>query len=178
MTQDDDETSRRLAAVLEELREQSRVDAAAVRSGERYRLNLLIVHGAAALLISVLFMGSKAALIGPSWLALSKLPGFPYSLGFILSLGGFVLLSGTLVGSTRSEMVGLAIVGIWYAMTGAGFAIPAAEWVGAAVIAAQRGELHVGPMPALYPAIVYMHLAVIMCVHLWTLRFRGRAGVG
>jgi hypothetical protein len=160
----------KLAELLITLDHTTRRDAAVLRSTEANRFNLLVVHAVAAVVIAPLFILSAPTLYGPNWEFLRLIPFFPYSFGVVFWLGGLILLPATLAKNRRAEMVGLAIVSTWYTILAVGFAIPAVKWFWYWTFKDEL--LHV--RPSFYAWVVYLHLAIIMRVHLWTLWKMGR----
>ncbi len=159
-----------LAELLLVMRMQAAATDDALHRVERNRFNLLIVHAVAAILIGVLLIASKAALIGPAWEYLHRLPLFPYSFGGVLAIGGLVLLPGSLARSARMELVGLGIIYLWYLALAIGFLIPVVTWTWEAAPLFLDGKPLPPKQPTLYAWVVYLHLAVIMRVHIWTLQ--------
>ncbi len=161
---------RELAELLAVMRTQTQSTDQALRRVEHNRLNLLVVHAVAGLLISWLMMASKPTLVGPAWKYLSMIPFFPYSFAGILLLGGLILLPGAIGRIPKLEIPGLWILYLWYLALAIGFIIPSLEWAVAAVPAWWYDRPLPTERPTFYPWVAYLHLAIIMRVHIWTLR--------
>jgi len=132
------------------------------RNGTRYRLNLLWLHAGAALVMAPLLSATGPdGLTGPSFAFLRELPGTPYSLATILGLGGLVLGWGCIFRHKTTEMVGLALLAVFYLIVGVSFAVPPIEWL------IERGPVK----PPSYSPILYAHLALIMVAHIRGLIF-------
>ncbi|MEU1761320.1 hypothetical protein [Micromonospora sp. NPDC005652] len=156
-----------LASTLDALdRHLHRADVVIKRS-ESNRLSLLHIHAAAALVIAPLFWSiGSAGMTGPSWVVLRAIPGMPGSLAVVLAVGGLVLAVSTTLRHKRVEIVGLAMLLAWYLTIAVGFGAASVVWVAGSNSPAQR--------PSFYAAAVYTHLAVIMAVHIRTLRRMSR----
>lgn len=148
-----------LAAVLDGLAGHvARADGQARRS-ESNRLTLLHVHAAAALLIGVTF--ATVNLSGSAWAVVRLIPGAPWSLAGLIASGGLLLGVSTVRRCKRTEIVALSVLATWYAIMAVSF--------GGSIVLWYAANPPSGPRPALYPPVVYAHLAVIMLVHVWTL---------
>lgn len=151
-----------LAAILDSIDATTRVTTGKLRSNERNRLGLLVVHGIAAMLIAPLFITVTTMMTAPTWVVLRQIPGAPYSLAAILGIGGIILLPATVVRAKKWEIAGLTLIFVWYSTMAVGFA-------GAVFVWAATGR-DTTTRPSLYPSLVYAHLAIVMAVHLATLR--------
>jgi hypothetical protein len=160
-----------LAELLVVMRRQSRTANIALSRVEHNRFNLLMVHAIAAILIGVLFMASAPTLVGPIWNVLDNIPLFPYSFAGILCAGGLILLPGSIARQARMEYVGLGLIYLWYLILAIGFFIPTAAWcIDALQVAFNARDKITAARPSFYAWVVYLHLALIMRVHMWTLR--------
>ena len=138
-----------------------------LRNAGRYRSNLLWVHAVAALLIAPLFAATgRVALADPSFEVLRHIPGTPGSLANIIGLGGFVLGVGGILDDRIVQIIGLTLLGVFYATLAVTFA--------GAILFYLTGQLTVKPI--LYQPVLYLHLTVIMIVHVAGLLRRGPAG--
>ncbi len=160
---------RELAELLLLMRVQTHQTDIALRRVENNRLNLLVVHALAAIGIGTLFMLSADALRGPAWSFISYLPGFPITFGLPLTAAGLLLLPATLARQKLLERIGLYLIYFWYLALAIGFFVPSFKWVWAATGPLLAGDPLPPGQPGLYAWVVYLHLAVIMRVHLWTL---------
>lgn len=125
--------------------------------GTRYRLNLLWIHSFAAVLMAPLIsLTGQDGLNGPSLSFIKSLPGSPYSLSAILGAGGLVLGWGCIFRLKRVEMTGLVGLACFYLLFGMSLAVPPIRWV--------LGDVQM--KPPLYATIVYLHLTVIMLMHI------------
>lgn len=158
------EAAAKLAALLISLDHSVKRDAANLRRTDRTRINMLLVHAGAAIVIAPLFAFSRHAMVGPQWDWLLRIPGFPQSFAALFWAGGVILLPATLARNRRWETVGLAIISFWYSMLSVGFTIPVVSFA-YRCLAGQP----VPDNPNFYAWAVYAHLAVIMGVHLLTL---------
>lgn len=159
-----DEAAVKLAELLVSLDHSVKRDAARMRRNENNRINMLIVHAVAAIVIGPLFAVSGHAMTGPQWDLLLKIPGFPQSFAMLFWAGGMILLPATLARARRWEMVGLWLISAWYTLLSLGFVIPVVTYVSLSV----AGHRPPGA-PNYYAWAVYGHLAIIMRVHLITL---------
>ncbi len=159
-----------LAELLILMRRQSRNTTVALERVQHNRFNLLMVHAIAAISIGLLFMASAPSLVGPIWDVLNNIPLFPYSFAGILVAGGLVLLPGSIARQPRMEYVGLGLIYLWYLILAVGFFIPTAIYGWGALIEAFSDGRNTSPRPSFYAWVVYLHLALIMRVHMWTLR--------
>lgn len=154
-----------LAETLVRMQGTSRVEAQSLRSNEKNRLNMLIVHAIAAIVIAPLFVLSKPIMKGPLWdLILNKIPYFPYCFGCLLFIGGMILLPASLMRLRMAELFGLSLISLWYTMLAIGFGWPA-------VLSLHRWLAHEPQPPgalSVYAWAVYGHLAVVMRVHMYT----------
>lgn len=166
-----DDPAERLATLLLTLQHTTQRDADTLRATERNRFSLLIVHAIAATVIAPLFILSGPTLLGPNWVYLSLIPGFPITFGLLFWSGGLILLPAAILKRRRWEMSGLWILSMWYAILAIGFAIPVGVWVYHLLAGTPPpGSLR----PNFYAWLVYLHLAVIMRVHWFTLLKIGR----
>lgn len=163
-----------LAKVLASLHKQTRIDVEKMARSERNRFNLLLVHATAAQFIAILFCLSSGVYRGPIFEYLSLLPGFPYSFGAMLGFGGMVLLPAAIAEKRTWEIAGLYMIYVWYLLLSIGLAIPIFKWLWLASEAWRNDEPTPGNQPALYAFVVYLHLAIIMRVHIATLRRMGK----
>lgn len=137
------------------------VDATAKRS-EKNRLSMLHLHAAAAVVIGPLFAAiGRDGMVGATWTVTRMIPGAPFTLGVILFVGGAILGPATWFRVLFWEKIGLWMLLVWYATIAVSFAAAVVLWL-----------LQGAPpnRPALYAPAVYAHLAIIMVVHLTTLR--------
>jgi hypothetical protein len=133
--------------------------------GNQYRVNLLWVHAVAALMIAPLLSATgRGGLTGPTFAFLRTLPGTPYSLSTILGTGGFILGIGCVFRHKIIEAVGLVGLLIFYLVLAVSFAVPPLRWL------AHSGSVK----PPFYSPIVYVHLAVVMAMHIYALLVRNR----
>lgn len=132
-----------------------------VREGRKYRVNLLWVHAVAALLMAPAFAGlGRSGMVGATWIYLRHVPGAPYSIAICLGIGGLVLGIGCLRLDRKMEAVGLLFLAAFYLTIAVGFGLANVAWY--------RGLIP-GPKPAPYAPVLYLHLTVIMAVHINTL---------
>lgn len=133
----------------------------------KYRSNLLWVHSVAALLIAPLLVATgREGIQGPAFALLRQLPGMPGSVASLIGTGGFVLGVGAILGSRPVQIVGLSLLGVFYATLALGFS-------GAIWLYFTDG---LTAKPTLYAPVLYLHLTVIMFVHMAGLLRRGRGG--
>lgn len=151
-----------LADMLDQIDVTNRSNTTRLQRNESNRIGLLVVHGCAAVLIAPLFTTVTSTMNSPTWVVLRAIPGAPYSLAAFMGLGGLILLPATLVRAKWWEIVGLSLIFAWYATMATGFA-------GAVIYWAAEG-LPDDARPSMYPSLVYGHLAVVMAVHIATLR--------
>jgi hypothetical protein len=170
----DEDAVSELAELLVVMRRQTDATQTALDRVQHNRFNLLVVHALTAILISCLLMASAPTLTGPAWNALNRIPGFPYTFAGVLCLGGLLLLPASIARLARMEFYGLTLIYLWYLALALGFAIPSFRWTVEGVFHLFRGDPIRAERPALYAWVVYLHLAVIMRVHMWTLRQIGR----
>ncbi len=129
----------------------------------RYRLNLLWVHAASALLMAPLFAAiGRQGMFGPSFHYLRELPAMPGLLSAPLGLGGLVLGLGLVFGSRRAQIIGLSGLLTFYLGMAIGFAAASVRW-------AVNPAAPTAPPPAFYAPVLYLHMGVIMIVHTSTL---------
>lgn len=135
------------------------------RHGTRYRLNLLWIHAFAALLVApAMSLTGRDGLTGPSFVFLRTLPGTPYSLSTVIGLGGLILGLGCVFRHKIVEQVGLGLLLVFYLCMTISLAVPGIGWL-----------LHRGSVkPPMYGPVIYLHLTVIMAVHIWALMIRVR----
>ncbi|RKN38247.1 hypothetical protein D7223_31390 [Micromonospora endolithica] len=146
-----------------------RVDAQAQRS-ERNRLNLLHLHAAAACYIAPGFaLIGQAQQQSATFVLLREIPGAPISLGALFGLGGVALAWGTVRSRSRWAEAGLLLMLFWYLLVAVSFGGAVVVWL------VQDRQ---GAAPAIYAHGVYLHLAIVMAVHLATLRRIDRSGSG
>ena len=153
-----------LASWLDRMDVTSRQTNESLHRNERNRLSLLVLHGVAAVVIAPLFALQTAGPTGmssPSFVAIREIPNAPYTLAFLLGLGGLILVPATVSRHRPSEMVGLAMLAAWYLVLAVGFGMAVGVWASAGHPATAR--------PSLYAPGVYAHLAIIMFVHMVTL---------
>lgn len=129
------------------------------------RVGLLWVHAAIALIAGTqMLLYGSAATIEEAFGVWTRI-----ALGGIGVLGGAVLATGILRGRTVAlEAIGLALIGAWDLLMAAGFAwarIQGGTFTPRALLE---------PIPdgyiLPYPISVYIGLAALIAVHLWTLR--------
>lgn len=138
------------------------------RRSERNRLSLLHIHAAAALVIAPLFSSiGEQGMQGPSWLVVQLIPAAPHSLAALLAVGGIILGVATWFRHKTGEMLGLLLLTAWYLVIAVSFGVASLVWL---------ADTPDGPRPSFYAPAVYFHLAVIMLVHLRTLRRMRRDG--
>lgn len=131
------------------------------RGNRKYRLSLLWVHGFAALLMGPAFaLLGKEGMAGGSWYFLRQIPGMPYTLAVILTIGGFILTAGVIAGYRPAEAFGLVLLALFYLTIGIGFGLAVIGWF--------TGNLS-ATKPAPYAPILYMHMTIIMIVHVGTI---------
>jgi hypothetical protein len=138
------------------------VDRSRVREGRstRYRANLLWVHALAAMTMAPLFAASRAGMNTPNFTFLLMLPGAPLSVALMLGTGGLILGMGCVLDARRLEIAGLIALATFYLTLSMSFAI--------AAIAFYLSDSP-GPRPAIYSPILYLHMTIIMAVHMSTL---------
>jgi hypothetical protein len=152
-----------LEALVHSVDDSARQSRAVARRSESNRLSLLHIHAAAALIIAPLFaLLGREGMQGPSWTVVRLIPAAPYSLAVLLAVGGVVLGVATWHRHKPAEMLGLWLLLSWYVTISVSFAGAALLWL--------VDSDHTGPKPSFYPPAVYLHLSVIMAVHLRTLR--------
>ncbi len=131
---------------------------ATVRRSVKYKANLLWVHALAALLMAPLFaLTTKEALAGPAFYFVRQLPLVPHSFAAILGTGGFLLGIGAVFHIRKLQIAGLSLLGAWYFLFGISIAVPAVIWLYDESVA----------RPPFYAPIVYLHLTIIMAIHVW-----------
>lgn len=162
----DQATAEKLARVLLSLKVSIRRDDIRLRRNESNRINMLLVHAVAAMLIAPAFAASRHSMTGPNWEYLQKIPGFPYTFAAVFWVSGLILLPATLHRNRRWEIAGLALIGYWYLALSVGFMIPAVRFLYELLTHRHRAG---GAEPSFYAWCVYMHLTVIMRVHIHTL---------
>jgi hypothetical protein len=130
---------------------------------ETNRSSIIHVHAVVALLAGPLFsLSHPAAFVGAAWEIIRMVPWFPDVLGWPFALAGAVVAWGSVVGSPRLTAWGLGGMLAWYATVGIASAVAVMDWV---LAPAERGPVP----PLLHFPLIYMHLAAIMGVHVWTL---------
>lgn len=135
-----------------------------LRRSERNRIGLLLVHGMFALVVAPLFaaqLGAPGGMSSPSFALLRAVPGAPYSLAFLLGLGGAILVPATIARHRPWEMTGLGLLIAWYGLLAAALLLAFIPWAMAGSPSASR--------PSLFGPAFYAHFATIMAVHLRTL---------
>ncbi len=145
-----------LAMTLEALDVSLTLSRATAKRGEHNRLRLLMVHGAAAMIIAPLFLAYSIAngLASPSWALLRTIPGAPHTVAAWLFVGGAVVMLGSAARSRPVAATGLAMMGVWYLSFATTFSYAAIQWWLSGAESAQ--------MPGIYAGPVYLHLAIIM----------------
>lgn len=134
-----------------------------VKRSEANRLSLLHIHAAAAVVIGPLFASiGVEGMYGSSWRVVRLIPGAPYSLAAVLAVGGVILGVATWYRHKPAELVGLALLLTWYILIAVSFGLASLLWL--------ADGSRAGPRPSFYACMVYGHLAVIMAVHMRTLR--------
>lgn len=165
-----DEAATKLAELLAALDASVKHDAVRMKRTESNRINMLVVHAVTALVVPPLFALNGPYMTGPTWEWLVRIPAFPFSFAGLLWLGGAILLPAALARRGRWEMAGLWLISIWYLTLSVGFGLPVVAY-SHHLLAGHR----LPPMPTFYAWVVYAHLAIIMQVHLHTLRRMIRA---
>lgn len=139
-----------------------------------YRANLLWVHSFAALVMAPLFAAiGEVGMRGTSFAVLRTLPGTPLSLAVVLGVGGLVLGLGCVFVSRRVQIAGLLGLLVFYMTLSISFGAASIQFVANGPIPGAMG------VPAYYAPIVYLHISIIMAVHMTTLiasRVRSRRG--
>lgn len=131
----------------------------------KYRANLLWVHALAAMTMAPLFAATgKSGMSSPSMAVLREIPGTPTSIAVLLGAGGLVLGLGCIVDLRRLEIVGLVILSMFYLILSVSFAAAGVKFY---------FFDGVGAKPTIYAPVVYLHLTIIMGVHMGTLISRG-----
>ncbi len=159
----------RLSELLGAMGVESRAQTARLARTEHNRFNLLVVHALVALLVPPLFYATQGSYQGSHWDIIRLLPGFPITFILPLWIGGLILLPATYARRRPMEMVGLVFIEIWYVAMGLGFGWPVTVWLAEAVEALAAGDPLPDGKPSLFQPLVYLHLAVIMHVHIITL---------
>lgn len=137
------------------------VDATAKRE-HRNRLNMLHLHAAAAIVVGALFMTMPASsMTATNWIVINMIPGTARSLGLLLLIGGLILGPATHTRNLRWEKIGLWLILLWYATIAFSFGTAAMLYLAGAIPGAAA--------PAFYAPMVYLHLTLVMVVHLLTL---------
>jgi hypothetical protein len=133
----------------------------------RYRANLLWVHALAAMTMAPLFSATgKEGMLSPNFEILRQFPGAPVSIAVFLGAGGLVLGLGCVLNVRRMEITGLIALMGFYLLLAISFLASGIRYF--------LLDLS-GPKPAIYAPVVYLHLSIIMAVHMSTLvrnRFR------
>lgn len=128
-----------------------------MREAARYRGSLLWVHALAATLMAPLFgYTGRDGMVGPAFAFLRTIPGSPASVAVILGVGGFILGMGSVIGLKRTTIVGLGILAFWYCLVGISFMVPIFRYAAGLTPA----------KPTLYAPVLYLHLTIIMAVHI------------
>ncbi len=156
-----------LAGLLDALDADRRASRATAKRGESNRLRLLMVHGAAAMVVAPLFLVYSLAngLTSASWALLRSIPFAPHSVAGWLFVAGAVVMLGSAARNASVAAVGLGMMAVWYLSFAATFTYAAVGWW----LAGSDPET----MPGLYAGPVYGHLCVIMIIQLVTaLRMR------
>ncbi len=149
-----------LASLLDALDTDRRAAKATAKRGESNRLRLLMVHGAAAIIVAPLFLVYSAAngLTSTSWTLLRSIPGAPHTVAAWLFTAGVVVMLGSAARHAGVAAVGLGMMGVWYLSFASTFSYAAWAWWMAGADPAT--------MPGIYAGPVYFHLAVIMVLQL------------
>lgn len=161
---DDQDPVTQLAQWLALIDNTSRDTNVKLRRNEKNRLGLLLVHGCAALTIAPGFaiqLSSPGGMDAPSYQILRLIPGVPYSLAFILGLGGAILIPATIARARGWETLGLVLLATWYATMSITLYAAFIPWAYAG------GDMHT--RPSLFGGQLYTHFLVVMLVHLYTL---------
>lgn len=135
------------------------------RESVRYRLNLLWVHAFAACLIAPAF--AMSTLAGGSFRIINLVPYAPYWMGAIIGTGGVLLGIGCIMHRPRAEIAGLCVLAFWYALISITFT--------GSVILYLMSDPRPVAAPTYYAPFLYLHLTIIMLVHVGTLIRRSRA---
>ncbi len=159
-----------LAMTLDALDVNLRFSRATVKRGEKNRLKLLMVHGAAAVIVAPLFLAYSLAngLASPSWALLRSIPGAPHTVAAWLFAGGTVVMLGSAGRHRQVAAAGLVMMAVWYLSFATTFSWAAIRW-----------KLEGGnpdTMPGIYAGPVYLHLAVIMILQVFAALRAERAG--
>jgi hypothetical protein len=152
-----------LAEVLSAIDAEGRRQHKRLADNEHNRIGLLVIHALVALAVPPFFV--YTSFTGPTWEAIRELPGFPYTFITPMWVGGMILLPATFARRQVAEIVGLALIYVWYMAMAVGFSVPVVTYMYASV----RGHEPTAK-PSLYAPLVYFHLAIIMRVHITTLR--------
>jgi hypothetical protein len=164
MALQDEDPVNRLATWLSVIDITSRETEGKLKTSETNRLNMLVIHGVAALLVAPGFAAQLAAPGGmdsPSFAVLRHIPGTPYGLAFILGLGGAILVPATLARSREWELVGLALLATWYLTLAVALAAAFIPWAYAGRDPHTR--------PSLFGVQLYLHFTAVMIVHSLTI---------
>jgi hypothetical protein len=122
-----------------------------------YRHELLWIHGICSMLMAWALAGTgRDALRSPYFILVRLIPGAPGSLAALLGLGGAIICIGLIFESFPVKRIGLAMLALFYLVIAASLAFPIFLWL--------TGRF---PMkPVLYSPILYLHMALIMLVHI------------
>jgi hypothetical protein len=134
------------------------------RIDEQTRLNLLMGHA-----IFGVAVGPTFALLAISGMTsvLRRIPGSPLSLALLVGAAGAVLAVATWRRSLAWEYGALIAMLAWYALVSASLFGAVAMWL------AEPGPPDWHHAPAIYPGLVYLHLAYALAAHARTLRRKG-----
>lgn len=172
MAYDQEDPVARLAAWLQAMDVTGRDTTAKLRSNEKNRLGLLLVHGVFALAVAPGFayqLSQPHGMDSASFAPFRHIPGAPYTLAFILGLGGAILIPATIARHRMWEMTGLVLLMAWYGAMALCFAVAFLPWA--------YGTADPAAMPSTYASQVYFHFLTIMAVHVRTL-WKMRRGQG
>lgn len=159
-----DDAIKALAGTLDALDTHIKTADATVKRSERNRLSMLHLHALAAVVIGPLFAAvGTDGMTGATWSLVRLIPGAPFTLAAVLFAGGVILGVATFRRALRWEMLGLWMLFAWYAIIALSFG-------GALVLWLTNGMPGGAAKPSPYAPALYSHLAVVMLVHLRTLR--------
>ncbi len=151
-----------LADILDALDHNLRLSKATAKRSEGNRLRLLMVHGAAALIIAPLFLvySTTTGLSSPSWDLLRSVPGAPHTVAGWLFVAGMVVMLGSASRRAAVAATGLGMMAVWYLSFSVTFSWAAWSW--------WYDGADPQTMPGIYAGPLYCHLSLVMWIQMVT----------